>query len=520
MTLVGNRVVESYVEQAIFSTPGIGAGEQARLRRLRRNLDREPMQCAEEFRTLPNAAGARSLLGVTMVLPPGHQELTRRATPTTIVPVEQPLPPLDLGSAPFDVAVTAPEPPAPPTDALLHTAFDAIQRRQGGTFAEWEDWEWISDFGDPVAEHHAVREAVGIWDESPLQKWAFRGPDALAAADFCFANNMASLEVGQCRYGPFVDERGKMLGDGVVFNPGEHRDGLLVVTALPSDVDHFRRITQGTFDIEITDETMTSPHLQVQGPRSRELLASMTDADVAGLRYFRFLPEPITIGGVPGCTLARTGYSGELGYEIYCAPEHAERLWQALLDQGAALGIRPYGLAAVESLRIEAGLIFIGFDYFQGATSPFHVNLDRTINLETGDFFGKQALQQELAAGITHRMTTLGDRRRGGTRLQRRRLPPRPHGRQAAVAVGGPLPDRRQADRDGVHRGRSRRAGHPRRGGAARRQAGGGVRRRLPDLRPGEEAAEVVRSTQRPQRSGGLAVRWRTSCETRNACTT
>ena len=88
-------------------------------------------------------------------------------------------------------------------------------------------------------------------------------------------------------------------------------------------------------------------------------------------------------------------------------PEHAERLWQALLDQGASLGIRPYGLAAVESLRIEAGLIFIGFDYFPGATSPFHMNLDRTINLETGDFVGKAALQAELAAGITHRMTTL-----------------------------------------------------------------------------------------------------------------
>ena len=100
---------------------------------------------------------------------------------------------------------------------------------------------------------------------------------------------------------------------------------------------------------------------------------------MAGLRYFRFLPEPITIGGVPGCTLARTGYTGELGYEIYCAPEHAERLWQALLDQGAALGIRPYGLAAVESLRIEAGLIFIGFDYFQGATSPFHVTPGTTV---------------------------------------------------------------------------------------------------------------------------------------------
>jgi aminomethyltransferase len=407
VTLVGNRVVESYVEQAIFTTPGIGAGEQARLRRLRRNLDREPMQCAEEYRSLPNAAAARALLGVTQVLPPGHQELTRRSQPTTIVPVEQPLPPFDSGAAPFDLAVTAPEPPAPSSDALLHTAFDAIQRRQGGTFAEWEDWEWISDFGDPVAEHHAVREAVGIWDEAPLQKWLFRGPDALAAADYCFANNMASLEVGQCRYGPFVDKWGKMIGDGVVFNAGEHMDGVLVVTALPSDGDHFRRVTDGKFEVEIVSDTMRQPHVQVQGPRSRELIASMTTADVAGLRYFRFIPEPITIGGVPNCILARTGYSGELGYEIYVEPENAERLWQALLDQGASMGVKPYGLAAVESLRIESGLIFIGFDYFPGATSPFHMNLERTINLETGDFVGKEALQAELAAGVTHRMTTL-----------------------------------------------------------------------------------------------------------------
>jgi aminomethyltransferase len=405
-TLVGNRVVESYVEQAIFSTPGIGAGEQARLRRLRRSIDREPMISVEEYRTLPNPAAARALLGITEVLPPGHQELTRRAQPTTIIPVQQPLAPVDSPAAPAVITVAEPV-PAGPTDVLLHTAFDAIQRRQGGVFAEWEGWDWISDFGDPIGEHHAVREAVGIWDESPLRKWVFGGPDALAAADYCFANDMRSIAVGQARYGPFLDHAGRMLGDGVVFNRGEHTDGVIVVTALENDAAHFRQITSGRFDVEILDQTTRWPHLQLQGPRSRELVSAMTDADVTGLTYFRFIPNEITIGGVPGCMLARTGYSGELGYEIYTPPQHAERLWQALLDQGAALGIRPYGLAAVESLRIEAGLIFIGYDYFQGATSPFHMNLDRTINLETGEFFGRDALVREYAAGISHRMTTL-----------------------------------------------------------------------------------------------------------------
>jgi glycine cleavage system T protein len=420
VTLVGNRVVESYVEQAIFSTPGIGAGEQARLRRLRRSLDREPNICAEEYRTLRGAASARALLGVSEVLPPGHQEVSRRATPTVIVPVDVPLPPLDAPPPPIESAMTYVTPaaetqvmpaaaataePAPVSSDLLdHTAFDAIQRRAGGTFAEWEGWDWISGFGDPIAEHHAVREAVGIWDESPLRKWQFNGPDGLAAADRCFINDMSTLQVGQVRYGAFCDERGKMLGDGTVYR-GEG-DGVLVVTALPSDGAHFRQVTSD-LKVEISEVTDQLPHLQVQGPKSRELLASLCEADVASLRYFRFFPHPVTVAGCDGCWVSRTGYSGELGYEIYCSPAHAETIWQALLDQGAALGIRPYGLEAVESLRIEAGLIFIGYDYFPGHTSPFHMNLDRTIKLDAGDFVGRDALRAELDAGITHRMVTL-----------------------------------------------------------------------------------------------------------------
>jgi aminomethyltransferase len=412
VALLGNKVIESYVEQAIFSTPGVGAGQQARLRRIRRNLDREPMRCLEEYRTLPNPAAARALLGVSEILPPGHQPPDLRQAPLVIIPVDQPVAAADQEGSPAaeapGIELVPPPVPQASTEGLRKTAFDAIQRRMGGTFAEWEGWDWISDFGDPINEHHAVRETVGIWDESPLQKWIFRGPDALKAVDWCMANDMASMQVGQARYSSFTDEYGRMLGDGVAFNTGDETGaGIFVVTALPSDLDHFRRVTAGRFDVEILDRTERWPHVQVQGPKSRELLQSMTSADIEGLRYFRFITEPIELGGVPGCWVARTGYSGELGYEVYCAPEHAEALWQALLDHGGSRGIRPYGLAAVESLRIESGLIFIGYDYFQGLTSPFHMNLDRTINLEAGDFVGRDALRAELDAGITHRLTTL-----------------------------------------------------------------------------------------------------------------
>jgi aminomethyltransferase len=422
--LLGNKIVESYVEQAIFSTPGIGAGEQARLRRLRRAIDREPLRSLETYKVLPSVAGARALLGVTEVLPPGHQEVSRRSAPTIIMPLEVALgAPLDVPSAPLDAgALSAPPPgiaasPAVdeedtgnyelPTATLRHTPFDAIQRRMGGTFAEWEGWDWISDFGDANGEHHAVRETVGVWDESPLQKWLFRGPDALAAADYCFTSDMAGLAVGQVRYGAFCDERGRMLGDGTVYNTGDNDKGILVVTALTTDGDHFRRVCAAKgLDVEVVERTDEMPHLQLQGPRSGELLGSLTDADIASLRYFRFL-EDVTVGGVPNCLVSRTGYSGEQGYEIYTRPENAERLWTALLDAGQSLGIRPYGLAAVESLRIESGLIFIGFDYFPGYTSPFHMNIGRMIKLDKPDFVGKDALVAEHEAGITHQMVTL-----------------------------------------------------------------------------------------------------------------
>ena len=121
-----------------------------------------------------------------------------------------------------------------------------------------------------------------------------------------------------------------------------------------------------------------------------------------GLGYFRFLPEQVHVDGVPAW-VSRTGYSGELGYEVFCAPGDAPALWSALTGAGAV----PYGLAAVETLRIESGLIFIGYDYFAHETNPYDMSLDKVIRLDTGDFNGKDALAA-TAAGPPRRLVTLG----------------------------------------------------------------------------------------------------------------
>ena len=229
--LVGNRVVESYVEQAIFSTPGH-----------RRRAAGAPAPPAPEPRPRGEAAGGElpdagqpgrrprppgrhvgapaRPPGADPALHPDHDHAGRGADAE--LDGAPPPPPFDLAAA-AALQVGEPAPSGVYPDGLLRTAFDSVQRRLGATFAEWEGWDWISDFGDPVAEHHAVRESVGIWDESPLRKWLFKGPDGLAAADRCFTSDMAALAIGQCRYGPFCDEHGRMLGDGVVYRNGDGR---------------------------------------------------------------------------------------------------------------------------------------------------------------------------------------------------------------------------------------------------------------------------------------------------------
>ena len=372
------------------------------------------------------------------------------------------------------------------SDEIIRTAFDRVQRAAGGDLVDWEGWYWPNHFGDQAAEHQAVRTDVGVWDASPLRKWAFAGPDALAAADRIFTNDMAGLEVGQVRYAPFCDENGKMVGDGTVFKTGE--DSCIVVTALDTDLDHFRGVVSG-LDVEIEPRTQATPQLGINGPRSRELLQSLTDADVSGLGYFRFWPDLVDVGGV-SCWVSRTGYSGELGYELFCSPDGAEQLWDAVAGAGA----QPYGLAAVETIRIEAGLIFIGYDYFQHETSPYDMGLDKVIRLDKGDFCGKAALAAEAQNPPNRFVTLVVDGGRPGVRRRGH------EGRRAGRHADEPVrePDARQDDRPDRASLRPRARRRAGRGRGRRRHRSGNGR---PDahLRHGEDAAARV---SRPDISG------------------
>ena len=292
------------------------------------------------------------------------------------------------------------------TTALKRSAFYDVQDQLGAEWTDWEGWAWADHFGDASAEHKATRTASNIWDESPLRKWDMKGPDALALADVLFTNDMAALEVGQVRYGAICDEDGRMIMDGTIFKLSD--DHCFSITSYDSDLDWYRQVASDRgLSVEIEDVTADMPHLQVQGPKSREILAPLVEGvDLTELRYFRFVADA-KVAGIP-CLVSRTGYSGELGYELYCEPGHAADLWNAVLDAGRPHGMLPIGLSAIETIRIESGLLFPDVDYFQHKTDPYEVRLDKLVKLDkAGDFVGKDALRRIASEGTPRLLTTL-----------------------------------------------------------------------------------------------------------------
>ena len=282
---------------------------------------------------------------------------------------------------------------------VIKTAFYDVQQARGATFVEEGGWYWSVSFGDPDGEYRAVREGVGMWDVSPLNKWEFRGPDAVEAAQRVHSNDILGLEVGQVRYGAFLDDDGMLVDDGTVFKLADEH--LWVMTNGMDRADYFAEATKG-LDVSVEYIAESLPNLQIQGPRSRELLRTLTDADVDALRYFRFIPEPVTVGGVP-VWLSRTGFSGELGFELFLRPEHATELWGSV----EAAGATPYGVEVIEPLRIETGMIVTSYDYQEHERTPFDLGLDRVVALEApGEFMGKDRLR-EIATDPPNRFKTL-----------------------------------------------------------------------------------------------------------------
>ena len=279
--------------------------------------------------------------------------------------------------------------------SVLHDA----QVAQGGQFRDDDGWLWTTGFGDPAGGYAAITQAAAMWDVYPLVKWDVRGPQATQGVQRVFTGDVAGQVAGQVRYGAFVDEDGRLVDDGTVFKHAD--DHYWVFTNTSGVGTHWAEHTAG-LDFTFVNRVREMPLVSVQGPGSRDLLQSLTQADLSGLRYFWFRPDRIELAGVP-VWLMRTGFSGELGFELVPDADGALALWAAL---GAA-GAVPIGLDTVEPARIEAGLIIYSTDYTPGVHTPFDVSMDAVVALGSGaDFVGRAALQA-VAAAPPNRLRTL-----------------------------------------------------------------------------------------------------------------
>jgi aminomethyltransferase len=241
-------------------------------------------------------------------------------------------------------------------------------------------------------EYHSIRAAAALFDVSPLYKYAITGKDAAQLLDHVVTRSIQALKVGQVAYTPWCDAHGKVLDDGTVARLGEHSFRL---TAAEPNL-RWLQDNAGGLDVSIKDVSESMVALSLQGPASRAILGDLK------LPYFRL--AECSISGIP-VTISRTGYTGDLGYEIWGPASQAIALWDALIDTGTPHGIMPAGMLALDVARIEAGLMLIDVDYvparkalIDGQTSsPFELDLAWTVNLKKERFVGREALVAEAA---------------------------------------------------------------------------------------------------------------------------
>ncbi len=249
-------------------------------------------------------------------------------------------------------------------------------------------------------EYHAIRSAAALIDVSPLYKYQIVGADAVRFLNHLLTRDASKCHVGQVMYGPWCDGAGKVIDDGTLQRLGE------ASYRLTSGEPNLRWLMDSAsgLRVNIKDDSDSTAALALQGPTSRDILKSVTDADLDGLKFFRLTHG--RIDDIP-VTISRTGYTGDLGYEVWVDASRAVNLWDVLMEAGGQHGIAPVGILAMDIARIEAGLLLIEVDYIPAhraliesrKSSPFELGLGWTVRLEKGNFVGRNALLEEWRRG-------------------------------------------------------------------------------------------------------------------------
>jgi aminomethyltransferase len=308
-------------------------------------------------------------------------------------------------------------PVTPAAAELKKTALNATHRALKAKMVDFGGWDMPVEYpcftpqrqgpvaggpgsgGGLIAEHMAVRTAVGLFDVSHMGEIQFRGPGALAAVQHITMNDASKLKDGQAQYSALLTPEGTFVDDILVHRLSEN-DYLLVVNAGTKDKDYaWIRQQVGTFpSIHISDYSAYYSQLALQGPRALETLQKLTKVDLAAIKNYWFTWG--TVAGVPNVMIARTGYSGEDGFEVYIPADEPTtvKVWEAFMEAGLEFGIRPCGLGARNTLRLEAGMPLYGHE-ISDSINVLESFVDRWLKLEKGEFLGREALLALKASG-------------------------------------------------------------------------------------------------------------------------
>ena len=286
------------------------------------------------------------------------------------------------------------------TELSRTSALASRHRELGSGLEDWNDmgtaWSYHSN---PNDEHDAVRQAAGLFDMSPLKKVFVRGRDASKVVDHVITRDMSKVPPGMSAYGSILTEQGTVCDDAIIANYGDN-----VWMHCHGSGDSMQRLSESAEGLDVDIELDDDLHnISLQGPKALELLNAHSSVDLATLPYFGH--QTTELFG-HSCRISRTGYSGERGYEIFVAAAVVGDVWDQVLGHGAELGVMPCSFASLDKVRIEAALLFFGYDMTAEHT-PWEVGLGFTVHANKGDFRGKEAVlaskntQRFVAAGIS-----------------------------------------------------------------------------------------------------------------------
>ncbi|MCF7825115.1 MAG: glycine cleavage system aminomethyltransferase GcvT [Candidatus Marinimicrobia bacterium] len=277
------------------------------------------------------------------------------------------------------------------------TAFNAIHKSLHAKMVPFAGYEMPIQYEGIIAEHEKVRTKAGLFDVSHMGEFWVTGAQALEFVEYATANNVAALEKGQVQYSTMCLENGGIVDDLLVYRFADRF--MLVVNAanLEKDWNHLSNLVEKFTDVQLINGSDGIALLALQGPESKNILAKLTSANLDALEFYHF-----GIGDVNDLPMiiSRTGYTGELGYELYHDPVESEPLWHALMDAGEEYGLSPIGLGARDTLRLEMKFCLYGNDIDE-TTTPLEARLGWATDLEHGDFLGRDALLQQKEQGLT-----------------------------------------------------------------------------------------------------------------------